>query len=88
MRLPRRKVMQRMVLEHFDVMKKNVKEYMSKISSKVSFTNDGWSSSHTMKSYNGTRAHFIDENWELQSVTLELVPSESRHSGKAILQYF
>lgn len=55
--------------------------------SKISFTIDGWTSVAN-KSFYGITAHFVDSNWELQSVVLDFIPSNGKHTGEDIAAIF
>jgi hypothetical protein len=48
---------------------------------KISLTLDGWTSKN-QKSFLGITAHWIDENWNLNQITLEFHPLEGPHSGE------
>lgn len=60
---------------------------MQKNSSRVSFTDDGWTSV-AGKTYYGITAHLINENWKYQSFVLDFIPSRGRHTGKDIAAVF
>lgn len=60
-------------------------QYLKKIlmenKSKISFTIDGWNSLANISFY-GITVHFVDSNWELQSVALDFIPSNKNHARR------
>lgn len=61
-------------------MKNSVTSFLKASGSKISLTIDGWSSIG-MKGYYGITAHFVDKNWNIQSIVLDFVPAEGSHTG-------
>lgn len=84
---PKKDSMRRKVESEYVRMKGIMKNVLKSNTSKISFTVDGWTSCN-FRSYYGITAHFIDENWSLQSLTLDFVPSGGRHTGKDIATVF
>lgn len=85
--VPRRNCARRMVMEHFHMQRVTVKKILNNNCSKFSFTVDGWTSMN-FRSYYGVTIHFIDDNWQLQSLALDFIPSCGRHCGKDIAEVF
>lgn len=85
--MPKRDCLRSKVEENFEIMQKNLKTILNKNDSRISFTIDGWTSIAN-KSFYGITAHFIDDNWELQSVVLDFVPANGNHTGKDIASIF
>ena len=86
-KMPKRKSLKIKVLEHFAKMKTNLKKILDANSSKFSFTIDGWSGING-KSYYSVTVHFIDEDWILQSIVLDFIPSKGKHTGAHIAKIF
>lgn len=86
-KMPRRKAMKSILLKEFTIMRENVKSILQNNDSKFSFNIDGWSAPN-LKSYYGISVHFITKRWMFPSIALELVPSEGKHAGKDIANYF
>lgn len=85
--LPKRTSLKNKVDKHFDRVKEIVLKIVSGNSSNISFTIDGWTSvSH--KSYYGITAHYIDDDWKLQSLVIDFVPANGRHTGNDIAKIF
>lgn len=64
-----------------------VMQILQNNSSKISFTIDGWTSVAN-KSYYGITGHFIDNQWNIQSLVIDFVPSNGFHSGRDIAKLF
>jgi len=74
-------------MQKFEKLQKCLKQILMENKSKISFTVDGWTSVSN-KSFYGITAHFVDSNWELQSVVLDFVSSNGKHTGKDIAAVF
>ncbi|XP_070522386.1 uncharacterized protein [Cardiocondyla obscurior] len=68
-------------------LKKSVFKILNNNQSQFSFTIDGWTSVAN-KSFYGITIHFIDDEWNLQSIVLDFVPSHGKHTGKDIAYIF
>jgi hypothetical protein len=55
--------------------------------SKISVTLDCWTSPNT-KAFLGITAHYIDDNWILQSLLLDFVPLPDLHTGENLCEAF
>ncbi|XP_065197184.1 zinc finger BED domain-containing protein 4-like [Sycon ciliatum] len=53
---------------------------MMKSARRVAVTTDGWTSK-AVRSYSTFTAHFLDDNWDLQSVVLATRPLDDRHTA-------
>lgn len=84
--VPKKDLLRNKVLSQYEVGKK-IYCIFKKIITKISFTIDGWTSVKN-KSFYGITAHFIDENWRLQSVVIDFVASNGKHTGKDIAKIF
>lgn len=87
MAVPKRDQLRPKVLKRFAITQKAVMEILQENASKISFTVDGWTSVAN-KSYYGITGHFIDAQWNIQSIVIDFVPSSGCHSGKAIAKLF
>lgn len=85
--MPKRNSMKEKVMDEYYKMKVNLKKILNENDSKFSFTIDGWTAPN-FQSYYGITIHFIDNNWKFQSLTLDFVPSNGKHSGKDIANFF
>lgn len=86
-KLPDRRKLKDDILTEYELLKKNVCELIKSLPSKLSFTVDGWSSIAN-RSYYGITGHFIDEQWMLQSLVIDFVPSHGKHTGQDIANIF
>ena len=68
-------------------MQKQLIEYLQENSSKISFTFDGWSS-RNLDHYFGLTGQFIDKNWQLKSIALDLIPAKKQYSGSDMSKLF
>ena len=58
------------------------------IDSRVSFTDDNWTSRYRIYPYMGITAHFINNDWQLMDVGLSLCPLEGPHMGDNMSETF
>ncbi|XP_068990723.1 uncharacterized protein [Neodiprion pinetum] len=84
---PKRSTLRRKVKERFEELQLNLKERLQQLSSKMSFTIDGWTSI-AGRSYYGVTIHYIDNEWKYQSVVLDFIPSRGQHTGEDIATIF
>ncbi|CAH0560635.1 unnamed protein product [Brassicogethes aeneus] len=84
---PKQNKLRRLAIFRFDCLQKKMIDLLTENSSKLSFTIDGWTSI-SGRSYYGITTHFIDKNWELQSITLDFIPAHGKHTGKDIALTF
>lgn len=75
--------MREKALNHFNAMRTAVFKTLGEVTSKFSLTIDGWTSISN-RSYYGITMHFIDDEWKLQSLPLDFIPSNGLHTGKDI----
>lgn len=86
-KIPSRFTIRREVGKRFKELQTWVKDQLSKCTSKVSFTIDGWTSIAN-RSFYGITIHFIDNEWNYQSMVLDFVASHGKHTGYDIAQVF
>lgn len=85
--MPKRNAMKEKVMNEYYKMKDNLKKILNENESKFSFAIDGWTAPN-FESYYGITIHFIDNNWKFQSLALDFVPSNGKHTGKDIANIF
>ena len=83
--MPRKTSMQEKSLAEFSKMEENLKRILQNNDSKFAFTLDAWSAKN-FKSYYGITIHFIDFDWKLQSIALDLIASEGKHKAKLFFE--
>lgn len=71
----------------FDARFEKVKLRMSQVPGKISFTFDAWTSKNVL-GFVAIRAHFINANWEYESIMLDFVPLETSHKGSDVCNLF
>jgi|SRR5215471_16880971 len=69
------------ILNAFKHEKSQIKKKLQDAPGKISLTLDGWTSRNQIP-FLGITAHWIDENWKLNQITLEFQPLEGPHSGE------
>lgn len=78
---PTRKVLKDRIIGQVVTIRARMKEIINAdADSKFSFTLDGWSS-RIYQSYFAFTAHWVDKEWNMQSVILEFVRFETAHTG-------
>ncbi|CAB4412323.1 unnamed protein product [Rhizophagus irregularis] len=63
-------------------MRKN--DEVSQINSKISLTTDIWTSEVSKDCYLGVTMHYINNNWELKNLLLDLIPINGFHTAGLI----
>ncbi|OXU16649.1 hypothetical protein TSAR_016749, partial [Trichomalopsis sarcophagae] len=84
---PLRISMRNEIMKEFPKMESNLIKILHKNDSKFSFTVDAATFKNNC-SYYGIRIHFIDNNFVMQAVGLDLVASDSKYAGKIIVDFF
>ncbi|XP_043461049.1 uncharacterized protein LOC122497809 isoform X1 [Leptopilina heterotoma] len=85
--IPTENKMTTMVLDRFEKMQNNIKLILQSNNSKLSFSLDG-SFKIRKKSFTKITCHFIDDNWELQSIFIDFVPKETAQSFHDTIEKF
>ncbi|KAL8158296.1 hypothetical protein AgCh_002845 [Apium graveolens] len=75
------------IREMHRIEKRKMKQELEFLSGRICLTSDLWSSS-TMDGYLSLTAHFVDENWELQSRILNLRFMPPPHTGQLLAEKF
>ncbi len=79
-----RQTIQRKVIGEFKIIRTQIKNFIcNEIFSKISLTLDGWSA-RTYRSYLVITKHWVDENWNMQSVLLDFFIISSPHDGENV----
>ena len=74
-------------MDSYSIKQMSVQRLMSCVSSKVSFTTDTWTSPAQVP-FMAVTAHYIDDDWVLQSILLDFVCIPSSHTGERICHAF
>jgi hypothetical protein len=80
-KIPDRHQIKEMIIDEFNERRSNIGYDLQKISSKVSFTADMWTSTISSEAYLGLTIHYIDQNWVLRRFLLDIIPFKVRHTG-------
>jgi hypothetical protein len=80
-KIPDRHQIKEMIIDEFNQRRSNIGYDLQKISSKVSFTADMWTSTISSEAYLGLTIHYIDQNWVLRRFLLDIIPFKVRHTG-------
>ena len=70
----------------FKAIKQDIVQLLAKNKSKFSLTYDMWTS-RANESYLGITGHYIDEEWNLQSLVLDVLPVTHPHTAERIAEY-
>jgi hypothetical protein len=81
--VPSRKTIRTDIFKFFESGKVTVKDVLENAPGAVSLTADIWTSL-TMDSYCGVTAHFLNDEWELKRLVLDVRPMPYPHTGAAI----
>ena len=66
---------------------KDIKDYLTGINNKISFTIDIWTSLNN-KSFIAVIAHYIDEDWNIRDLLVDFGLVSGRHDGANIADGF
>ena len=72
-----------LIMRRYRKNKISISEMLQDIPGSISLTADIWSSC-AKQSYLGVTAHFIDADWTMQHIVLEVLPFGHPHTGEAI----
>ncbi|CAB4377208.1 unnamed protein product [Rhizophagus irregularis] len=79
-KLPSRQTVSIKIQEIYESQCKILKTYFSKLSSKVTITTDVWTAC-TNQAYMSVTLHWIDDEWKMYCILLDLVSLYERHTG-------
>ncbi|CAB4444399.1 unnamed protein product [Rhizophagus irregularis] len=82
-KLPSRQTVSIKIQEIYESQCKILKTYFSKLSSKVAITTDVWTAC-TNQAYMSVTLHWIDDEWKMNCILLDLVPLHERHTGATL----
>ena len=75
------------ILDIYRIEKRKMKQELESLSGRICLTSNLWSSS-TMDGYLSLTAHYVDENWNLQSRILNLRFMPPSHTGQLLAEKF
>jgi hypothetical protein len=75
------------IYRNFNDMKKNLKKELQEISSKISFSLDGWTSKNQI-AFLCITGHWITNDWKLKCAILDFCQLNGPHSGANISEVF
>lgn len=77
----------RNIMNMYNSNKDQIQKLLKEIPGKISFTMDIWTSPST-KAFLAITAHYIDNNWKLQSLLIDFVQIFGQHTGENIKNTF
>ena len=78
--MPTRQTIAKKVTQLYEIEKVNIKGILSALNSKMAITTDLWTAC-TNQSYMSVTLHWIENDWQLRRILLDLVPMHERHTG-------
>lgn len=75
------------IVKQFDEKVKTIVEYIKKTPGKISFTIDAWTSKNVLP-FLAIRAHWINADWEYETILLDFSHIEGSHNGKNFSEIF
>ncbi|GET61591.1 zinc finger BED domain-containing protein RICESLEEPER 2-like [Rhizophagus irregularis DAOM 181602=DAOM 197198] len=82
--LPCRQTLKEKFIENYKMRKNVLINEVSQINSKISLTTDIWTSEISKDCYLGVTMHYINNNWELKNLLLDLIPVNGSHTAGLI----
>jgi hypothetical protein len=86
-KLPTANTIKNNIMECYENETKKIQEILQNISGQISYTIDIWTSV-SMKAFLAITAHFIDEEWKLQTIVIDFIQIWGSHSGENIKEIF
>ncbi|GES83434.1 zinc finger BED domain-containing protein RICESLEEPER 2-like [Rhizophagus clarus] len=80
-KIPDRHQIKEIIIDEFNERRSNIGYDLQKISSKVSFTADMWTSTISSEAYLGLTIHYIDQNWVFRRFLLDIISFKVRYIG-------
>jgi hypothetical protein len=71
----------------FAIMESEFRNMCAAIDTKVSYSEDAWSS-YSMDAYLGVMMHFVDSEWKLQTIMADFIVLSDAHTGENLAKYF
>lgn len=75
-----KETVKRDIMRKFGELVEQIKVKLSKVSAKLSFTIDAWTSKNVLP-FMAIRAHWINDDWEYETVLLDFCHIQGSHSG-------
>lgn len=85
--MPKKNPMRHLIIREFENMQKDVQLLLQNVTSRISFTVDGWTAPNSRSCY-GVTAHFLNHIWNPIAFALDLIPSQGQHKGRDIAKVF
>ncbi|GET52281.1 zinc finger BED domain-containing protein 1-like [Rhizophagus irregularis DAOM 181602=DAOM 197198] len=82
--LPCRQILKEKFIENYKMRKNVLINEVSQINSKISLTTDIWTSEISKDCYLGVTMHYINNNWELKNLLLDLISINGSHTAGLI----
>ena len=82
-KIPSRQTTKKIVMKNYDLERNSVSQMLKSNQGMISLTADLWTSGG-MDGFCGISAHFINQDWQLQHIVLDIVPVLPPHTGEAI----
>ena len=82
--LPCRQTLKENFMENYNIKKNDLVNEISQISSKVSLTTDIWTSDVSKDCYLGITMHYINNDWKLKNLLLDIIPINGSHTAELI----
>jgi len=76
-------ILKKLIIEHYTSQKIIISNILRSISGAISLTTDIWTST-AMDSYCAATAHYIDENWRIRHIVLDVIPMSYPHTAEVI----
>jgi hypothetical protein len=86
-KVPSANTIKNRIMDMFNAEKARVRALLQETPGKLSFSIDVWTSVN-MEPFLGITVHWIDKEWRLQDMLLDLVPLEGPHTGKMLCAAF
>ncbi len=86
-KIPSADTIKRYIMNSYEINKEKVQLFLQNLPGKISFTMDIWTSP-TTKSFLSITAHFLNKEWELQSIIVDFVQIYGSHTGENIKNIF
>ncbi|KAJ0981634.1 hypothetical protein J5N97_009889 [Dioscorea zingiberensis] len=83
-KIPSRNTIRSDIMKIYDTEKSKIMDLLKKNSSRVAITTDMWTASNQKKGFMAITAHFIDNNWNLQSLVLRFLYVPCPHTSAVL----
>ena len=86
-KLPTANTIKKNIIDCYSTEIKKIQEMLQNFSDRISYTIDIWTSI-SAKAFLAITAHFINKEWELQSVIVDFIQIWGKHTGENIKEIF